>query len=68
MVNELKTIRWKQKEVHDIVVECAQLSLDPAEGDVSDRSIQKEWTSPLGSTRTRPVLRLGQDKTGLLGR
>lgn len=31
-IEPLFWFRWTQKEVHDIVQECAQLCLDPVEG------------------------------------
>ena len=45
--------RWKEKEVHDIIVECAQLSLDPVEvgpgtGTTVDESPRRKTTADKG--------------------
>ena len=38
--------RWRQKEVHDILVECAQFSLDLTEGSTAEMSFPGMQKTP----------------------
>ena len=53
----LSLFRWKKKEVHDILVECAKLSLDLNEGAKEEKD---ESLLPSGSSKTVHITHLNK--------
>lgn len=51
---EFSRDRWKEKEVHDIIVECAQLSLDPFDREFSEGRVFSSWIDRCRQRLLRP--------------